>query len=47
MERMILIYNDNSFRSFKYKANLLKNAVAQPAANATNGIQKMKQFLCH
>ena len=44
---MILIYNDNSFRSFKYKANLLKNAVAQPAVNATNGIKKMQQLLCH
>ena len=30
----INIENSNSFKSFKYKANLLGNTVAQPAPNA-------------
>ena len=31
------IANTNNFKSFKYKAKLLGNTVAQPAANAANG----------
>ena len=32
------IANDNNLKSFKYKAKLLGNTVAQPGANAANGI---------
>ena len=34
------ISNTNDFKSFKYKAKLLENTVAQPAPNAANGIIK-------
>ena len=34
------IANTNNFKSFKYKANLLGNTVAQPGPNAANGILK-------
>ena len=34
----INIENTNSFKSFKHKASLLGNTVAQPAPNAVNGI---------
>ena len=37
---MNLISNDNNFKFFTYKANLLKDTVAQPAVNAANGILK-------
>ena len=32
------IVNTDNFKSFKYKAKLLGNTVAQPAPNAANGI---------
>ena len=38
------IVNDNNFKSFKYKAKLLGNTVAQ-ADNAANGILKNTTFL--
>ena len=34
---MVNIANTNNFKSFKYKAKLLQNTVAQPAPNAANG----------
>ena len=34
------IENTDKFESFKYKAKLLENTVAQPAANNANGILK-------
>ena len=34
------IANDNSFKSFKYKATLLGNTKAQPNPNHANGILK-------
>ena len=34
------IANDNSFKSFKYKAKLLGNTKAQPNPNHANGILK-------
>ena len=34
------IANDDSFKSFKYKAKLLGNTAAQPVPTATNGILK-------
>ena len=41
------IVNDNCFKSFKYKAKLLGDTVAQPAPNQANGILKLQQFVCH
>ena len=34
------IANFGNFKSFKYKAKLLENTVAQPAPNAVNGISR-------
>ena len=34
-----VIANDNNFESFKYKDDILENAVAQLAPNTTNQIQ--------
>ena len=33
---LIIILQTNNFKSFKYKAKLLGNTVAQPAPNAAN-----------
>ena len=41
------ISNTNNFKSFKYEVKLLQNTVAQPVANAANGILRMAQLLCH
>ena len=38
------IANDNNFKSFKYKAKLFGNTVAQPAPNQANGILKNATF---
>ena len=35
-----VIANNNNFKSFEYKAKLLKNTVAQPNPNHANGILK-------
>ena len=40
------IANIDNFKFFKYKAKLLRNTEAQDD-NATNGILKMQQLLCH
>ena len=42
-----IIENSDEFKSFKYKAKLLGNTVAQPAPNQANGIIKMQQLACH
>ena len=36
--------NTNNFKSFKYKARLLKNTIAQPAPNAVNGILRIAKI---
>ena len=41
------IANTNDFKSFKCKAKLLEDTVAQPEPNAANGILKMQQLLYH
>ena len=41
------IANTNNFKSFKYEAILLENTVAQPVANAANGMLRMTQLLYH
>ena len=33
--------NTNNFKSFKYRAKLLENTVAQPATNAANEILRI------
>ena len=41
------IANTNNFKSFKYKAKLLRNTVAQDAPNQANRLLKMQQLLSH
>ena len=40
------IANDNNFESFKYKAKLLENTIAQSAPNEANGILKKCNNCC-
>ena len=42
------IANTDKFKSFKYKAKLWKNTVAQPAPDEENEVlKKMQQLSCH
>ena len=42
------VSNTDALKSFKYKAKLLANTVAQSALNQDNGIlKKMQQWPCH
>ena len=42
------IANSNNFKSFKYKAKLVRETAAQPAPNNKDGIlKKMQQLPCH